>query len=848
MIKEHFCERQAVKYQNPVVPFNMRKLFLGIAVMLAACTSESEYFQDRKMEPYDQLWLMRSWPEFQPDVRAMNEVIHAVREADGHRNEDTPWRLEGPQNIGGRINVIAVHPVNPDIIWVGNSTGGAYKSDDGGYTWTPKTDALDHLAIGDIAFAPSNPDILFLGTGDPNISGIPHPGGGIYKSTDGGETWTYSGLAEASIVSKIAIHPENPDIVYAGTMGLPFERNFDRGLYKSEDGGQTWSLVFNVNDESGVIDLIMRPDDPETLFVAIWNRIRNNQESLVSGDDARIWKSTDGGNSWTMLENGLPLGPQSRIGLEIKANEPDKMWAIVVGTDLQLEGIYRTSDAGENWTNIYNGFDLEEALGGFGWYFGKIRVNPNDENEVTVLGVDLWTTFDNGVFWNMSCPPWYFYEVHADKHDMVYLPNGDILLATDGGLYRTSDQFGSWSDTDDIPNTQFYRVALDPHNPNYYTGGAQDNGTTTGNYEDLNGWVRDYGGDGFQCVYDPIDPELRYMETQNGNIVVEYSGFVDDFTFGIENEDRRNWDMPYVMSDFDNAEFITGTYRVYHMTDAPFGTWEPISFDLTDGNIFGPTYHTISTVAIDRYNGNTFFAGTTDGNVWRGNAGGVWTSITGTLPNRYVTCIETSRETPQRVWVTHSGYKDNDNLSHIHRSDNNGQTWIDISGDLPEQPINRVRVLNDTLLFVATDLGVYHTADGGVHWERVGNNMPYIPVFDLAIDTTNHRLVAGTFARSMMSFPTDSLFNWPAEDPGIGLSEIQEPRPVAYPNPAQDYVQLSHVSQAEITLFDLNGRQVMSVQNVRNGQSIDLRNLKSGKYVMIIREKGRIFTQAVLKL
>lgn len=828
----------------------MRYILLPLIFFLCGCTADVDRSVDhRKMAPSDNLWLQRSWPDFKPDIRIMNELHERLGMMAGTRSNDTPWRLDGPTNIGGRINVVTLHPDNEEIIFVGNSSGGVFKSSDGGQNWNPIADDLESLAIADIVFAPSNSEIMYVGTGDPNISGTPHPGKGVYKSTDGGESWVNIGLQEGSIVSKIAVHPTDPDIVYVGMMGLPFERNNDRGLYKTIDGGATWQQVLFLSDEAGITDLRMNPENPDILYAAGWNRIRNNQESLVTGDFARVFKSTDGGANWEMLTGGLPQTPQSRIGLEMSTSNPDRLWAIVVSELFEVEGLYRTDDGGENWSNIIsNPIDLEGILGGFGWYFGKVRVNPLDENEVSILGVDMWTTFDNGQSWEMTVPPWYFYEVHADKHDMVYAPSGAILLATDGGLYRTDNHFASWVDIDNIPNTQFYKVAIDPFQNQVYTGGAQDNGTTTGSYNALNDWIRDYGGDGFQCIYDPFDSELQYMETQYGNIVYSLDGFVDQFTFGIDEADRRNWSMPYEMSPFNNAEFITGTYRMYHMSDAPFGIWEPISFDLTDGNIFGETFHTISAVAIDKYAGEMFYAGTTDGNVWRGNAGGFWVNITGSLPDRYVTSLNTSWENPQHVWVTHSGYKDNDNTAHLHLSTNGGTTWEDITGDLPEQPINHLEVLNDTILFIATDFGVYNTVDGGDHWIRMGNNMPQIPVFDLEVDTAYHRLVAGTFARGIWSFPTDSLFAWPGTEPGIYVEQqLKESGVRMFPNPVHDHFQLAGIDLATIEVFNMSGQRVMKVENVTSNRSIAVSNLNSGKYVMLVSRNGRQETLSFIK-
>ena len=272
-------------------------------------------------------------------------------------------------------------PFNDDIILLGFSAGGIFKTSDGGTTWKSIFDDQPFLAIGDITFDPEQPDIIYVGTGDPNISGFPFIGDGVYKSSNGGDTWTHLGLQETRITSKIVVDPSNSNIIYVATMGLPFERNTERGLYKSLDGGATWNQVLFLEEDAGIIDLVIHSDNPQILYASGWNRIRNNGESLIIGDKARIYKTTDGGNSWEMLENGLPTVPLSRTGLAISPSNPNKVYAMFVATDMQLHSIFKTEDGGDNWISLptaeSDGLD-DNALGGFGWYFGKIRLHPQN--------------------------------------------------------------------------------------------------------------------------------------------------------------------------------------------------------------------------------------------------------------------------------------------------------------------------------------------------------------------------------------------------------------------------------------------------------------------------------------
>ncbi len=813
----------------------MKKITAALfsVLLFTACQQEQK---GPSTKPFEHFHFQRSYPLEKLDYRAYDAAMAEARNIKRLSNQSArsgDWRLEGPTNIGGRINCIEVDPTNESIIYAGSSNGGIFKTTDGGTNWNPVADDFSYMAIGDIAIDPNNSQIIYAGTGDPNISGLPHIGDGIYKSLDGGATWNHMGLTEPRIVSKIIVNPQNSNQVFAATMGIPFERNNFRGLYRSDDGGQNWQQVLFVSDESGVIDLVIDPETPSTIYAASWNRVRNNQESMAAGPDAKIFKSTDSGDNWTQLQNGLPTGNLSRIGLAISQTNSNVLYAVYVDDDYELEGLYKTIDAGANWTAVnINGVD-PLLVNGFGWYFGQVRINPSNHDHISLLGVEMYTTYDGGANWERSVPEWWTYEVHADKHDMVYLPSGAVLLATDGGIYKCNQQqLGIWNRLDNIPNTQFYRVAVSPYQSETYSGGAQDNGTSEGNYQSLNAWPRIFGGDGFQPVYDSYDEYFMYCETQNGGLYYLdlWDGYAEDFTYGIDQNDRRNWDMPYFKSVHNSDRFYTGTYRVYRNDDAPYGSWYPISSDLTDGVIFGDMFHNITTVEESPVTEDKLYAGTSDGNVWRLlSSGGSWENITTGLPDHYVTNIKASPNFGSTVYVTHSGYKMNDFISHVHRSDDNGDTWIDISGDLPQTAVNHIEVLNDTALFVATDDGVYGTLNGGTNWSRIGN-MPLMTVPDIEIDHAAQRLVAGTFARSIMSYP---LADFLAQAP-VGITDNEANYRSTYPNPANDKVFFSVGDEAvNLQIFSSSGHLVKSVKNYSNSMSVDISELGSGTYIWI---------------
>lgn len=809
---------------------------------------------DAKMEPAEHFFLQRSYPDPAIDLQAYEAALHeaganyaANKTSASAGVTTTPWTVQGPNNIGGRINAIAIDPNNANTLLVGAATGGIFKTTDAGSSWTPVFDDHSYLGIGDITYQPGSSQIVYAGTGDPNISGYPVIGDGIYKSTDGGNTWTHLGLTDTRIISRIVVDPNNVNKIYVATMGLPMQRNNDRGLYISTDGGANWSQSLFIADQAGIIDLQMDPNATGTLYASSWDRIRTNQESTVFGTNGKVWKTTNGGANWTHLTNGLPSTPMSRINLSIDATNPSTVYACYVDSTYNVFNVYKTTNSGTSW----NAMDISSldpyALAGFGWYFGNIFVNPFQTNEIYILGVQLHRTTDGGTNWNEVDPPWWQYDVHADKHDMVFTGPNSFYLATDGGLYHTTNDGGSWTDADMIPITQFYRVGVNPHNPGVYYGGAQDNGTTSGNSGSINNWDRIYGGDGFAVLFTNNASEI-VAETQNGNLVYSDDGgfYFNDFTFGIDFYDRRNWDMPVTISPTTSTTYYTGTYRVYRNTSGLAShTWNPISPDLTDGVVFEERYHTLSTIGESPLNPLVIYAGASDGNVHvTTNGGNSWSNISAGLPKRYVTSIKASPLDANEALVTVSGYKYNDYIPHLWRTTNHGSNWTDVSGDLPQLALNDVlfHPSLDSVWVVASDGGVYVTQNSGQNWLRVGNNMPVCPVYDMEWDLTLNRLVAGTHARSLQTFPMDSLVDFEVIT-GMPTTSLDDGIKL-YPNPADDFLVLEQEipsgKKANWKIHDLKGQSVLSGTQTQPVQRINVQKLPSGLY--FIRTKSRTKT------
>ncbi len=817
---------------------------------------------EEKYYPSDQFFLQRSFPDPSIDLTTYTEALQLAKTAASSRNTNDftkDWQTEGPGNLGARVNTIAVHLTNDQIIFAGYSGGGVFRTMNGGRTWKPVFDDQLFLAIGDIVFDPQDANTVYVGTGDPNVSGFPFLGDGVYKSTDLGETWQYIGLEELRIISKIIIDPTDNQTIYVAAMGLPFEPNSNKGLYKTTNGGETWEQILFLGGITGVIDVVFDQNNPTILYAAGWDRLRNNQISKTTGQGAKIYRSLDGGQNWRQLTGGLPLDDQSRIGL---AATKDGVLAVFVNPDHQFQGLYKTTDGGNSWlrlpTDTENSGFNNGIFAGFGWYFAKLRVNPNDDQDISILGVQAFRSRDGGTTWtlinrNASI------NVHPDIHELVFTNTGKAILGTDGGMYRFAENGTNWEDIENIPATQVYRVAYNPHIPANYYAGAQDNGTSGGNYQTLNNWDKVFGGDGFQMVFHPTNPNIFYAESQRGNINVTLDGGAtwEDARTGIESNDRKNWDTPYFLSVHNSNTLYTATHRVYSSTTGPIPNWLAISPDLTDGRT-GELSQTISTIHQSPLTANILYAGTTDGNIWRSlNGGRNWLQLNG-LPKRYFTEIVASADNESTVFATISGYKDNENTPHIYKSTNHGDTWETIAGNLPPLAINALQVIpgnEDQILFVGTDGGVYGTIDGGLVWERVGENMPIIATYDLEWNRGENTLVAGTFARSVMSYDLTGIVE------GDNLSSVnfqaQETNELSlYPNPVKNDLTLEFLNTRPskgvfIAIHAMDGRLIKeTIQKTDRDVvwTINVSDLPTGTYLVKVQGELFSFTERFVKI
>ncbi|MDH3283113.1 MAG: hypothetical protein OEQ13_00090 [Acidobacteriota bacterium] len=717
-------------------------------------------------------------------LAARGRALDAYRALDSAVDTPGAWTAAGPQNIGGRISSLARDPNDVNRIWLGAAQGGVFLSSDGGDTWSPVFDGETALSIGSIAAHPTDSNVVYVGTGEEAGGGYSYDGEGVFKTTDGGTTWTNVGLDAVRRIGRVAIDPVNPQRVFVAASGGLYGRDTNRGLYRSTDGGQTWSQVLYVADDAGVVDVAIDPSDPTRIYAASWQRFRGDNQSYFGGAASGIYRSTDGGDSWSLLTNGLPSGPDvGRIGLAIAPSNTSRVYAIVGRTGGWLDGVYRTDNGGGSWQRV-SALTLPFLFSSFTHYFGQIRVDPADDNVVYALDVKLWQSTNGGTSFSAIGAA-----LHADQHAMLVESGGLIYAGNDGGFFKSTDGGGSFVHNPTLPITQFYDLCVSRQRPERRLGGTQDNGTlrtTTGGMSD---WTEVLGGDGMQCEIDPTDDLKVYGESQSGNISRSTDGG-DSFvpaTSGIAGTDRNNWVTPITLDPSLPTTLYTGTQRIYRSTDAAV-SWTAISGDLSNGpgdglDVAGdphwqenqdhgqtPIQGTVTAIAVSPQDRDVIWAGTDDGNVWvSDDFGFAWTNVTPAGPAYWVTELHPDADDALTAYLTVTGYRLDDKLPYLRVTRDLGGTWEDLSAGLPQVPLNSV--VRDPSwrgrLFVASDLGVHVSDDDGLTFSFLGSGMPFVVVQDLVLDGPSRTLFAGTHARSMYSYDLTQLP--PADGDGDGV-------------------------------------------------------------------------------
>jgi photosystem II stability/assembly factor-like uncharacterized protein len=796
--------------------------------------------------PYEDFMLQRTYPSKTFDILAYKSALEkaaSARSAKNFRSSSTPlqWTLEGPGNVGGRFNCIAVNPLNHDVMYAGSANGGVWKTNDNAINWFPVFDSIPYLAIGAITINPGDTAEIWVGTGDVNISGTMYTGNGLYKSSNSGQTWTYVALANTYVVSAIVFNPANTNEMLVSTMGNPFLKDNNRGIYRSTNGGAVFSNVQYLNDSTGCIDLVQDPVHPDILYATSFTRIRTDELSLYTGTENYIFKSVDFGQTWSQLSGGLPNGlTHERIGVAVAKSNPDVLYAFYSASDGNMPEMYKSTDAGSSWSPVSLANFQLSLYGNQGWYFGKIYCDPSNADVVYIPGVYLQVSYDSGLNWTggtFNSPNW----VHADGHYMVFNSSNEIIFCTDGGLYNTTDGGTVWNDIENIPNNQFYFVTEIPYQHGVYAGGIQDNGTNYGNASLFNSYIQIYGGDGFTVTY-PANQQLVYAEYQYGGIVYDDLFPSNNWQFvDKDTVEKYSWRTPYILSHFSDDTLYLGGETVQRIESAPYGFHTTISPVLHDPNSPERVCN-ISTLNQSPLNRNILYAGTADGKVWNTlNAGNSWNDITPFQGARfYVTRVMPSPNDINTVYVTRSGYRQNDNTPLVFKSVNNGAAWTSISGDLPALAVNDILIYpgNENIIFIANDAGVYMTVNGGVNWERVGDNMPFVAVLDISLNFNNNRIIAGTFGRSIYSVDITPLVTNLSTVELAGMFSV-------YPNPVSSRLNFNPAFfVARIEIYSSKGDMVLEGKS----NSIDVSMLQTGNYFIKIYSGSNETIKRFIKL
>ncbi|MEP7267054.1 MAG: T9SS type A sorting domain-containing protein [Saprospiraceae bacterium] len=795
--------------------------------------------KESEERPSDWFYAQRAYPHQtipqEQYLSALQEIQTKSRAT--FRSNEQQWQFAGPTNIGGRITDIEASPLDPDLIYIGAASGGVFKSKNRGKSWTSIFDANPVLAIGDMALDPSNPQIIYVGTGESNGGGgsVAYDGNGIYKSIDGGNTWTYSGLEFSGSISKIIVNPSRPEIVYASAMGKLFSKNNQRGVFKSIDGGNSWEQVYFKSDSVGVIDMAMDPKHPDTIYVATWERSRNETGIDYGGPHGGVYRSFDGGKIWVKLTNGLPEGDDiGRIGLAIAPSETNKIFAFYVDESGDYLGLYKSINTGESFIKMAGKINVAS----FGWWFGKISIDPKNSSILYGMGLYAAKSIDGG---NQFFPITdnYNEEVHVDQHALYIDPDNPqrLLLGNDGGLYESPNAGSSWQKINNLPITQFYTCHIDNTQPERLYGGAQDNNsirTLSNEYE----WKSINGGDGFVCLVDPTDNKYVYTESQYGVLVRSTDGGMTFFISleGINSIDRRNWNTPIVFDPRNSSTLYYGTNRLYKSENRA-GLWTPISPSLTPENNFR-NFGTITSISVSSIDPAIIYCGTDVGLVWITiNGGATWKQINQNLPKRYITSVAADPFNKNKVYVTISGYRYDEYLPHVFKSENNGDQWQDISRGLPPIPCNKL-IVDPAFaghLIVATDGGIWRTLNDGKSWQILGDGLPLVIVNDLSFHPSTRRLLAATYGRGMYTYNLDLPVS--TKLPEFNISAVS-----IFPNPTKDFIiikfEVPETGVYRFEVLNLAGKMISSKEyrlfkNHSSSQQIDLPTT-SGIYLVSI--------------
>ena len=686
--------------------------------------------------------------------------------------KELEWQRLGPKFVGGRIESIDAPRGQPGVIYVGVGAGGIWKTTNGGLTFDPIFEHESTFAVGDLTVAPSEPDTVWVGTGEAHLSGSSYAGTGVFKSTDGGATWTNMGLHDSGHIGKVVIDPNDANVVYVAAMGPKDTEGGERGVYKTTDGGETFRQVLAVGSEVALVDLALDPTEPTRLLAAAWDR----REQRDSG----VYRSTDAGETWERLQGGLLETEVGRVAVDISASEPGVFYTLMVDHSPEGGGrsgvggiLFRSDDGGDTWNRTH-----DEYLPTYvGWDFCDVRVSPDNAQEVYIGGLRLLisqdggSTFERGGETVFRLHPHRGTGMHLDMHDIWIDPENPerVILGNDGGVYVSWDRARTWLHLNNLPIAEFYRVYVDDEEPFRVWAGTQDNASlvapsTTrferGNADEwelvfLDRWA---GGDGFSTFPDPYDPTITYYTQQQGDLKrARFGELQAEARIRPANQEGRPdyrwaWDTPFFASVHgESTRLYTAAQRVF-VSDDRGDNWEVISPDLGDGSLLA-----LSESPLDP---NRLVAGGGRGEIHFTDDGGEsWRAAGEGLPRKTVRDVVTSAHQADRVYVALSGIRDGDIASYVYVTHDFGETWEALGSNLPDEPVNAIAEdpQAEDVLFVGSDLGVYASTDAGARWVFLGRDLPTAPVVDLAVHDRGDALVAVTHGLSAFLLPIGSV-------------------------------------------------------------------------------------------
>ncbi len=705
-----------------------------------------------------------------PLVNSFHEHIKLKNESNIHLD----WISLGPVLNSARVESIQVDEKNPGTMYVAFGSGNLWKTVNNGITWKPIFENQPSLGIGDIALAPSNSDIIYVGTGESlkKARNFTMPGTGMYRSTNAGDTWEHIGLEDSWHIGEISVHPTNPDIVLVSVLGHFWSKNVNRGIYKTEDGGKSWKHVLYIDENTGSNDIVISNSNPKVIYASMWE---NNPG--ISGLNSGIYKSLDGGDNWEKLINGLPYGKKmGRIGLAVSYSNPNKVYALIDNLSKnrsEAAEVYKTIDGGKLWERTHE--DELMIFPGIGWYFADIYVNPKDDEEIYSLGVRIAKSMDGGKTFNnlygtvKRINPSDAKFLHLDHCELWINPKNPkhIALGNDGGLFVSYDKGESWMHYNNIPAGEFYDITISNEEPYLIYGGTQDDATVYGPAKEWNNkysdkwkylWIDAWdGGDGCVTEVDPIDPSIVYFSMQNG--AIRRKNMKTGKSISIkpklpkENSNTLNYNFitPYFISPHNNKTLYHGGNFVMKTIDQG-NSWSSISPDLSKSKTLEKNSFSAGAIAESSLQKGLLYYGSDKGSFWvTENDGQSWKENSKNIKDNYIRSIYPSKFSKSRVYMAMSGINYDDLGNYIYISENYGKDWKSIRSNLPNEPANIIieDLKYENVLYAGLYRGVYISFDRGNSWSILGKNLPIVSISDLIIDEKSGDLIAATHGRGI---------------------------------------------------------------------------------------------------